>query len=171
MRLILLVIIVLAFSGCLTNPPMRTAPSVDLARYSGTWYEIASIPNSFQQGCVATTATYTLRPNGALAITNRCRDGSLTGAERVFEGDARVVDASTRSKLKVSFSWLSSGDYWIIARDNSYQYAVVGTPSREYLWILSRKPTLDSGIYNHLLSIAVQEGFDVSKIVRTVHGQ
>ena len=136
-------------SGCATTaterlrlPPLRTVEHVDLQRYLGTWYEIASFPQRFQRGCTATTATYAMRADGQIDVLNRCRKGSLDGPEKSAHGIARVVDRSTNAKLKVSFFRPFWGDYWIVDLAGDYSYAVVGHPSRDYLWILSRTPSM-----------------------------
>ena len=116
-----------------SDAPLQTVPSVDLARYAGTWYEIASYPQRFQKGCTGTTATYTLRADGGVEVLNRCARDSLNGRVTVARGRARVVDRSTNARLKVSFFWPFWGDYWIIDLGKDYEYAVVGPPSRTYL--------------------------------------
>jgi len=128
-------------------PPVTTVPGVDLERYAGLWHEIARIPNRFQDQCAGgTTAEYTLREDGRLDVVNRCRreDGEWDQAE----GVAKVSDDGDRTRLKVSFvsflGWRPFwGDYWIIGLDDDYRWAVVGTPDREYGWILAREPVLD----------------------------
>ncbi len=133
--------------------------SVDLGRYVGTWYEIAKIPNSFQSKCAMnTTATYKLRDDGRIDAVNECVESD--GSVNVARGIARVVDPQTNSKLKVSFVSILGinlfwGDYWIIGLDKDYKYAVVGTPSRKYGWILSRTPSLSP---RSLSEIAVRNG-------------
>jgi lipocalin len=83
--------------------PPRTAERVELSRYLGTWYEIASFPQGFQEGCTATTADYSLRDDGDIRVVNRCRRGSTEGELTEAHGVARVVDDATRAKLEVSF--------------------------------------------------------------------
>jgi len=131
---------------------MDVVSDVDLERYTGKWYEIASFPQHFQRGCVASTATYTLRDDGRIDVLNECRDQSFDGELRQAEGIAWIVDPSqSRAKLKVQFFWPFSGDYWIIDLDPDYRYAVIGHPSREYLWILSRTPTMQPDLYMRAL--------------------
>ena len=102
---------------------------VDLTRYLGTWYEIASFPQRFQRGCTATKATYSLRADGDIDVVNQCRKGSPTGKEDVAKGRARVVDRVSDAKLEVSFFRPFWGDYWVIDLAPDYSYAVVGHPS------------------------------------------
>ena len=147
--------------------PLRVVLRVDLARYAGTWYEIARYPNRFQKDCVATTATYTLRPDGRVTVVNRCREKTLDGKFKEAKGIAWVADKSTNAKLKVRFFWPFSGDYWIIDLGPEYEYAVVGHPKRSYLWILSRTPSLDPATYQGILDRIQAQGYDLKPIIRT----
>jgi apolipoprotein D and lipocalin family protein len=156
------------FALAAAEKPLRTVASVDLQRYLGTWYEIATIPASFQKNCVGVTATYTLRPDGKIGVLNRCRKHTLDGREKSVSGKAWVADATTNAKLKVQFFWPFSGAYWIIELDPEYQYAVVGHPGRNYLWILCRRPQMDDSLYAALLERIAAQGYDVSRIVRTL---
>lgn len=156
----------MAFSSQVDREPLQTVSSVDIERYMGKWYEIAAIPQSFQKGCAATTADYSLRRDGDVAVLNSCRleDGSIKKAR----GKAWAVD-ETNAKLKVRFFWPFSGDYWIIELAEDYSYAVVGHPDRDYLWILSRNPEIDPALYDDLMrTIETKHGYDLSKIVRTL---
>ena len=148
--------------------PLRTVASVDLQRYLGTWYEIAAIPASFQKDCVGVTATYTLRPDGKIGVLNRCHKFTLDGKEKSVKGRAWVVDKRTNAKLKVRFFWPFSGDYWIIELDPDYQYAVVGHPTRNYLWILCRRPQMDESLYAQLLEKITAQGYNTHRLVKTL---
>ena len=165
----------LAMAGCaktttarLGLPELRTVPRVDLQQYVGTWYDIASFPQRFQLGCTGTTATYTIRGDGEIDVFNRCRKGSLAGKEDSARGRARVVDRSTNAKLKVSFFRPFWGDYWIVDLGANYEYAVVGHPSRDYLWILSRTKTMDSAVYEGILGRLREQGYEVARLNRTL---
>lgn len=144
--------------------PPRTVAHVDLERYVGTWYEIASYPQRFQRGCTATTAVYTLREDGMIQVLNRCNRDSLDGRETIGRGRARVVDQASNAKLKVTFFWPFWGDYWIIDLDREYRYAVVGHPSRKYLWILSRTSTMDPLVYSGILERLTAQGYNVARL-------
>ena len=165
----------LALAGCaktttarLGLPELRTVPRVDLPRYLGTWYDIASFPQRFQLGCTGTTATYSMRVDGDIAVLNRCRKGSLTAKEDSALGRARVVDRTSNAKLEVSFFRPFWGDYWIIDLGANYEYAVVGHPSRDYLWILSRASTMDRTVYDGILVRLREQGYDVARLNRTL---
>lgn len=138
---------------------------VDLARYAGTWYEIARFPNRFQRDCFGSTATYTLRPDGRVTVVNECRKGGADGPLSSVRGTARVVDPQTNAKLKVTFFWPFSGDYWIIDLGEQYEYAVVSGPDRKYLWILCRTPAMDPDRYRALVASLQTRGFDVGRLI------
>jgi len=148
--------------------PLETVAKVDLERYLGTWYEIAAIPQRFQRDCVATTATYAKRDDGDIAVLNQCQEKTLDGRVKQARGRAWVDDHETNAKLKVQFFWPFWGRYWIIELDPDYRYAVVGHPSRNYLWILSRTPRLAEAVYQALMQRIAAQGYDTSRIVRTV---
>jgi apolipoprotein D and lipocalin family protein len=138
---------------------------VDLELYAGTWYEIARYPNSFERGCVGTTAEYTPLPNGRIQVVNRCLESDLDGPGRTIEGTARVADPETNAKLKVTFFWPFEGDYWILELGEDYDYAVVGEPSRSFLWILSRTPTMDEALYQDILSRLPELSYDPDRLM------
>ena len=141
---------------------------VDLDRYLGRWYEIASFPQRFQRGCVASTATYSRRDDGRIGVVNECRDESFDGELRRAEGVAWVADQEgSHAKLKVQFFWPFSGDYWIIELDPEYRYAAVGHPSRDYLWILARTPTLDPMLYRAISDRIEAQGYDLTRLRTT----
>ncbi len=152
-----------ADEGSSATGPVTAVSAVDLARYSGIWYEIAKIPNRFQKQCASgTTAEYTVRGDGRIVVVNRCikNDGSADEAE----GVAKVVDESTHAKLKVSFvsvlGWRPFwGDYWIIGLDEDYRWAIVGTPDRKYGWILARTRTLDVDTMEAIFAIIERNGY------------
>ena len=138
---------------------------VQLDRYLGQWYEVASIPQFFQKGCENSRAHYAKIRN-YIRVKNECE---VKGKTKKARGRAWVVDDVSNAKLKVQFFWPFTGDYWIIELDEGYRYAVVGDPSREYLWILSRTPEISDELYRQLLnSIKVKHGYDTSKIQKTI---
>lgn len=163
---------------CLAFSPTARAGSalepvawVDLARYMGAWHEIARYPNEFEEKCVSdVTATYALKADGTVRVTNRCRQAD--GSFREARGEARRSGAINDPRLEVRFApeWLSFlpivwGDYWIIDLDEDYTLAAVGEPSREYLWILSRSPVVPPGKLQALMSRLKNKGFDPPRLV------
>jgi len=150
------------------EPPLEVVGSVDLDRYLGTWYEIASYPAWFQRGCTAVTAQYSLRDDGLIRVVNSCNKGALDGKLKQSTGRAKVVDGSNNAKLKVSFFGPFWGDYWIIDLDPEYRWAVVGVPSRKYLWILSRTRSMDEALYQEITGRLQARGYDKARLVRTL---
>jgi apolipoprotein D and lipocalin family protein len=132
---------------------------------SGQSRRIARLPNRFQKGCVGSTADYALREDGEISVINSCRNEQDGSIDQV-KGRAWIVDASSNAQLKVTFFWPFRGDYWIIELGREYEYAVVGTPNRKYLWILSRTASMDDGLYAAILQRAGQQGFDASAVIR-----
>ncbi len=158
----------LCSTGAGKMPPLRPVDHVDPARYVGKWYEIASFPQWFQKGCVATTATYALRKDGDIEVLNQCRKGTLQGELKQAKGKAWIVDRESNARLKVRFFWPFSGDYWIIDLGDDYQYAVVGHPNRNYLWILSRTPYMDAAVYDAILKRLEGQQYDLSRLLKTL---
>jgi apolipoprotein D and lipocalin family protein len=148
------------------SSPPRIVEYVDLKKYTGLWYEIAKIPNSFQDQCVSgTTAKYTLSEDGEILVVNSCidEDGEIDEAE----GVARVVDKKTNAKLEVSFvsflGWRPFwGDYWIIGLDENYNWAIVGHPERKYGWILSRVKQPDQQTMDKIFQILKEQGYNLA---------
>lgn len=148
-----------------------TVASFDLDRYLGRWHEVARLPNSFQDECAGeVTADYTLEPNGLIHVVNACRqaDGAI---ERV-EGVARPLAGEHDGKLEVTFVsafgtpvWLTAGDYWVIGLDRDYRWAVVGSPDREYGWILARDPILPQPTLTYLTRLIAEKGYDPCRFV------
>jgi apolipoprotein D and lipocalin family protein len=148
------------------NNSLEVVSHVDLERYLGKWYEIAHLPFRFEDDCTDITATYSLSKDGNVSVLNEClRNGKLKQAK----GKAKVVDKNTGAKLKVTFFWPFSADYWIIDLGKDYDYAVVGTPNRRYLWILSRTPQMDDMLFSQLIESVKSKGFDVNNLIKTSH--
>jgi apolipoprotein D and lipocalin family protein len=165
-----LAVVALTLGACATaDSDLRTVTSVDLERYAGTWYEIAKFPTRFQRDCFASTATYDIIDAQTVKVTNACRKGSIDGPEKSVTGKAWVVDKTTNAKLKVRFFWPFSGAYWIIDLGDDYEFAVVGHPERNYLWILSRTPTLPQETYQAILQRLEEQRYDTSRIEGTQH--
>ena len=152
----------------MAEQPVASVPSVDLARYSGKWFEIASFPMFFQRKCIAdTTAEYTPAADGAISVRNRCRTDS--GVDEAV-GKATVVEGKGNGQLKVSFFWPFKADYWVLGLDPEYRWAVVGNPNRKYLWVLSRTPQIPPALLATALASASAQGFDLTQLHYTAQG-
>ncbi len=166
-KTILLSFVVVLFTACSPKyPDLPTTKNVDLNKYLGTWYEIARYEHFFEKGCKNVTANYSLREDGDLNVINKC-----TKIETNKETKATGVAYSTNdvnTKLKVSFFRPFWGDYWILMLADDYSYAVVGTPSREYLWILSRTSKISEDLKNLILTKLPDLGFPTNKLIWTI---
>jgi lipocalin len=151
--------------SCTAPKELYTVSELDLEKYKGTWYEIARLPNSFEKGLKCVTANYSIKDNGKINVLNK---GYSTKKEKykTANGTAWVPDSKYPARLKVRFFWPFAGNYYVITLDEDYSYALVGDPSRKYLWVLSRTKILDRDIFNELLDVAASKGFEVSSMIR-----
>lgn len=137
---------------------------VDLHKYQGVWYEIARFPNWFEKDLKCVTATYSLKEK-KIEVVNKGHKINDENKLKEVEGIAWIPDSKFKGRLKVSFFWPFSGDYYIIHLDQNYQYVLVGEPARKYLWVLSREKVLDQAIYKKLIGIAKENEFEINKLV------
>jgi len=171
--LLLAALLVLAACGATRPGPgtPETVERVDLSRYLGLWHEVARLPQRFQDSaslrCVDTTAEYAAAGPGRIAVVNSCTN-ALDPAlpRRVAEGHAYVVEGSEGSRLRVTFFWPFYGDYWVLGLHPEYRWALVGSPSRQSLWMLSRTPALEEVEVQRALDIARRQGFDLGPLIR-----
>jgi apolipoprotein D and lipocalin family protein len=154
--------------------PVQVVQGMDVQRYAGTWFEIARFPNRFQKQCAGdVSATYTPQDDQTIRVDNKCRlaDGKYDEAIGVARQKDRT-EANTKLKVRFAPPWMSWlpfvwADYWVIVLDADYRYAAVGTPDREYLWLLSRSPQMDGDTYAGLLEQVKSQGYDVSRLQKT----
>jgi len=139
---------------------------LEIDQYLGKWYEIARYDHRFEKGLVGVTATYSFRPDGKIKVVNAGFKETLNGKRSEAIGKAKIPNPEIPSKLKVSFFWFFYGDYFVLDLDKNYQWAVIGSSSDNYLWILSRTPQIDETLYNQLLSNLTHRGYDVSKLIK-----
>lgn len=142
---------------------IETVKEVDLQRYLGKWYEIARFDHSFERGLVGATATYSMREDGKIKVLNQGYKNTLDGELSKAEGKAKLTEEP--GKLKVSFFWIFYADYYILELDANYQWALIGSKSDKYLWILSRTPKLEENVKNLILHHAAKRGYDTSKLI------
>ncbi len=168
-------LLVSACAGINSSQVLPTATSVDLSRYVGTWHEIARLPMWAQRNCLQSTAEYRLLQSGNVAVRNTCITSH--GEKTSIEGVATIVDEVHNAKLNVVFDqWAAqlvsyfrssdSGNYWILAVDPEYRHALVGTPDREYLWILARTPRISEHTYQDLVALGQRLGFTTENLIR-----
>lgn len=158
----------LAVAKAASPPPV--IPVLDVNRYTGTWYEVARFPNRFEKACARdVTAQYSLREDGKIEVTNSCKKAD--GKQKIAKGTAsRAEKDGPAAKLKVTFFWPFYGDYWVLDIEPNYRWALVGSPKRDYLWVLSRSPQMDIATYEHVVAKAQSLGFESARLVRTPQG-
>ena len=139
-----------------------TVSNLDVNRFMGSWYEIARYEHSFEKGMTHVKANYSLLPDGTIRVLN---SGMKNGKKKEIEGKARKKKGGdSNSKLEVSFFLWFYSDYFVFELDDNYQYAVIGSSSDKYLWILSRTPQLPQSTINDLLVKIKKRGYDTSKL-------
>lgn len=152
-----------------SRPPLEPVAEVDLERYCGKWHQIAHIPNWFQRQCVSgTMLTYSLRDDGKVEVVNQCvtKNGITINARGVAEHREGGKFKVTFVPPLFSFLPFVRASYWILLLDPQYQYAVVGEPSRRYLWILNRTPQIDDRLYDKLIEQIDSLGYATDKLIR-----
>ena len=141
-----------------------TVASVDVVRYCGTWYEIASYAPKEERKCIKTKAEYTLNKAGYVDVRNSCRRG---GREKSIRAKAYSVPDTGNAKLTVQFFRFVKGDYWVVDLAEDYAWAVVSGPTMRNLWILSRTPYMDEAVYDEIIERLASRGFDTGRLVKT----
>lgn len=141
--------------------------SLDLNRYLGTWYEIARYDHRFERGLVGVTANYSMRDDGKIRVINSGYKQTLDGELSRAEGKAKIPDpVNEPGKFKVSFFWIFYADYFVLELDENYQWAIIGSSTDKYLWILSRSPQMNGDLYRELLNKIEERGYDVSTLIK-----
>jgi len=164
MKLFSSILICLINIGNANAEILQTVANVDLNKFAGKWYEIASY---FQKGCACTTAEYTATDKGYVIVENRCNRDSINGKQSYVKSKAFVEKNSGSAKLKVQYFWPFRAKYWIIDLADDYSYAVVSHPNKKYLWILSRTSNMNEPIYKQITNRLLEKGFDLSKLQTT----
>jgi lipocalin len=167
----LIICILLLFINCGVPQDKKTdnIPAVkelDLNKYTGTWYEIARLPNSFEKGLDNVTATYTILENGRIEVLNQ---GYKSGKKKTAKGRAWLPDKTKPAELKVAFFLFFGASYKVIVLEENYEYAMVTSNSKDYLWILCRKPVMKADVYDGLLKTARDFGFNTSVLIKVKH--
>lgn len=147
------------------NIDKTTVKKVDLEKYMGKWYEIARYDHSFERDLVGVTATYSLLPNNRIRVVNEGHKYTLNGSLKSAVGKAKVPDMNEPGKLKVSFFLWFYSDYYILELAEDYSYALIGSSSDNYLWILSRTPVLPEVTLKQILDKAQKRGYDTEKLI------
>jgi lipocalin len=165
--LLLSAVLLFLHGGCQTENKLEmnkeSVKELDLDRYLGTWYEIARFDHNFEKGLTGVTATYSLKNDGNIRVINQGYKNVLDGKLSIAEGKAKLT--SKPGKLKVSFFWIFYADYFVLELDKEYQWALIGSSSAKYLWILSRTPKLEDNVKEMILRKAEERSYDITKLI------
>jgi apolipoprotein D and lipocalin family protein len=162
---LLLMLVSCANRSAMKSIDTSTVDHLDIGKYLGTWYEIARFPHSFEKGLVGVTANYSLRDDGRIRVINQGYKETLEGRISRAEGKAKIPDPAYPMRLKVSFFLFFYGDYYVLELDKDYQWAMIGSSSPNYFWILSRSPRMDPEVYRMLLDNAEKRGYDLTQLI------
>jgi apolipoprotein D and lipocalin family protein len=159
-------VLALAVAGAASASPPPPSKPVDLGRYFGRWYEIARVPNRFENGaeCEAPTADYKQNPDGQITVVQTCHKGSASGAEVIYRAAGHILDPGVNARLKLTFFFLMSREYWVLDYARDYQWAIVGDPTGRFLWLLSKEPTVPETTRADMLQRARALGYDIARL-------
>lgn len=163
--LFVLLFLISSCKGQNTMIDKTVVKELDIERYLGKWYEISRYDHRFERDLVGVTASYSYRDDGKIKVVNSGYAKTLNGQKTEAIGKAKIPDTNIPSKLKVSFFWFFYGDYFVLELDENYQWAVIGSSSDNYLWILSRSPQMEKSLYDELLNRLINRGYDVNKLI------
>ena len=166
---ILSILLLLINAGCSSTKDMnrtKTVEHLELDKFLGQWYEIARYDHSFERRLSGVTATYSMREDGKIKVLNQGYKGGLQGELSQAEGKAKIPNPQEPAKLKVSFFWFFYGDYFVLELDEQdYQWALIGSSSEKYLWILSRTPQLEDADKKNILQKMKERGYDEELLI------
>jgi lipocalin len=169
---IFLALLAIFLTNCSTGDTMvdkTTVKQLDLDKFLGKWYEIARFPHSFEDGLVGVTATYSMREDGKIKVLNQGYKGSLDGELKTAVGKAKIPDPGKPANLKVAFFWFFYADYLVMELDTvNYGWALIGSSTDKYLWVLSRTPQMDENLYNSIIEKAKSRGFKTDNLIKVL---
>ncbi|WP_171973180.1 lipocalin family protein [Saccharicrinis aurantiacus] len=172
LSIIILSFLLLPNNSCKSQNTMidkSVVKKLDIDKYLGKWYEISRFDHSFERGMEGVTATYSMRDDGKIKVLNAGYKNGLDGKYSSAEGKAYIPNKAEPAKLKVSFFWFFYGDYFVLDLDDDYQWALIGSSSDKYLWILSRTPNINEDTYKMLINKLKLRGYDTNKLIRVKH--
>jgi apolipoprotein D and lipocalin family protein len=159
-------LVAFALAGCSTasHPPLALAAKVDLPRFMGDWYVIASIPTFLEKDAYAAVESYRLAPDGRIETTFTYRAGGFDGAAKRYTPVATVADPATNAVWRMQFLWPFAADYRIVHVAPDYSSTVVAREKRDYAWIMARAPALPEAELEALAALLRAQGYDTTKL-------
>ena len=164
-----IMLIVTIGSGCSSPPPLKTVAAVDLPRFMGDWYVIASIPTFLEVDAYNPVESYRLDVDGSVATTFTFNAGGLDGEKKTYRPRGFVRDRQSNAVWGMQFIWPIKADYRIVYLDEQYQYTIIGRNQRDYVWIMARDPVVDEPTYADLMGRVESFGYALEQVVRASH--
>jgi apolipoprotein D and lipocalin family protein len=162
----ILIVTFLAAQGCKTMPAIKTVDHVDLKRFMGDWYVIASIPTIFEKEVYNGIESYRLAEDGTIQTTFTFNSGSFDGPVKTYQPRAFVRDTASKAVWDMQFVWPFKAEYRIVYLDENYHHTVIGRTKRDYVWIMAREPDLAPDTYERILNFIAGQGYDIEKVQR-----
>lgn len=166
MNPVFLIAALLLLAGCQSapRPPLATVPKVELERFMGDWYVIASIPTFIEKGAHNAVESYRLAADGTIETTFTFRAGGFDGPQKRYTPRGFVLDRDSNAVWGMQFIWPIKADYRIVYLAPDYSQTVIGREARDYVWIMARKPEIPEADYARLVELVGRQGYDVSRI-------
>ena len=170
LKWILLPLLIFTGTGCQTMKSIHTVDEVDLSRFMGDWYVIASIPTFIEKEAYNAVESYRLEEDGTVATTFRFNKGGFDGPEKVYHPRGFIRDEQSNAVWGMQFIWPFKAEYRIIYLTDDYTQTVIGRSKRDYVWIMARSDSIPSSDYEKIIDFLQDQGYDISKLRRVPHG-
>jgi apolipoprotein D and lipocalin family protein len=152
-------------TGCAASlPPLRTVERVDLNRFMGTWYVIASIPTFIETDAFNGVESYRLDADGTVDTTFTFRKGAFDGPLKTYNPRGFIVDTASNATWGMQFIWPIKAEYLITHLSDDYSQTVIGRNKRDYVWIMARSPEIPEADYQRIVAELAAQGYDVTKL-------
>jgi apolipoprotein D and lipocalin family protein len=161
-------LLAMALGGCrgTTGKPMEAVDRVDLERFMGDWYVIASIPTFLERNAYNAVENYRLTDDGRVATTFTFRKGGFDGPEKIMKPTGFVIDGTGNAVWDMQFLWPFKAEYLVVYLDADYHHTIIGRSKRDYAWLMARQPTVEQSTYERMLGVLADLGYDTSLVRR-----
>lgn len=156
-------------TGCQGRPPIQTVDRMNLERFMGGWYVIASIPTPFEKGVYNGIEAYRLEEDGSVETTFTFNKGSFDGPQKIYRARGFVQDTETNTVWGMQFVWPFKAEYRVVYLDENYTRTVIGRTKRDYVWIMAREPAIPADDYARILQLLSEQGYDIGQLVKVPH--
>ena len=165
-RALLVAFATFAFAGCTSvpRPPVPLVESVDVERFMGDWYVIASIPTFLERGAHNAVESYALNEDGSIATTFVFRKDSFDGKQKTYTPTGFVTDTESNAIWGMRFVWPIKADYRIVYLDEEYSQTVIARNKRDFVWVMARSPVISDSDYDRLVALIASIGYDTAKL-------